>query len=323
MNRGFGIVLAVPIFFCATFSIMLLQYIDKETESWEEYVINYAIDYATDAAAEEMLEGVHIGTDYQQWGRVNSEPDTALKTFETIMLLTYDFPLTEKAYTQLDSGYVPIFCVAAYDGYYPYTLVKQPSSHGQYNMYLQGMQKLPYRLLKNGNYYALNLGYTDCRKLSNGKLTLAPLADEGITETDVREAVSKQITEDLTYRWQEYAVSVGREDVNIDFFPSSRTTVTVGNRRQVNAIEGPSVIAMIDGWDLNTTHNISAFTIGGSKLQVSRMVAGYVDSDGKKWYSYADLLPADFTTTHEIKDMFTSMTAAAEKGYYYDPFYMD
>lgn len=324
MNRGFGFILAIPIFFIAVFFVLQAQYIQEEQRLYEEYLVNYAIDYATEAAAQELLEQAHIGTDYQDWGRINTDPETAKTTFETMMLLSYNFPMTEKSYAMMESSYMPIFCVAAYDGYYVYT----EQENGDNDWALQGTNKIPYGLQKDAEtYLALNLGLDNCRKLSNGKLTIEQIADNGLSGDDVLYHINAAVADDLTYRYQEYLHSRAvqkndpRVENNIIYLPMGLTTMT-----QVNAIEGPTVISLIDNWDLNTTHEVSAFSIGGAKLEPARMVAGYTDKvTGQKWYAYADLLPAfdpDSPYELDIDNMFTSVTEAAKAGYYYDPVYM-
>lgn len=98
--------------------------------------------------------------------------------------------------------------------------------------------------------------------------------------------------------------------------------VQVTTFKRVNPIEGPTVLAFIDGWDFKTTHAISAFSIGGAQIEASRMVAGYeaINPDGSvtKMYAYADLLPEN----KHVIDMFTSVEEAAKAGYYYDPIFM-
>lgn len=326
MNRGFGFILAVPVFFIAIFFFLQVQNVQEEQQLYEEYIINYAVDYATEAAAQELLEQSHIGTDYQDWGRINTDPETAKKTFETMMLLNYGFPMAEKSYDMMESNYMPIFCVAAYDGYYVYE--EQKNEKGYYN--LQGTNKIPYGMEKNGAYFALNLGLDNCRMLANGKLTVEHLADHAITGKDVLYHVNSTVADDLTYRFQQYLHRRAMEkndprvDNNVIYLPMGLTTMT-----KVNAIEGPTVISLIDNWDLNTTHEVSAFSIGGAKLEPARMVAGYTVNDPnhgpQKWYCYADLLPGwgtDEFETLDIDNLFTSVTAAAEAGYYYDPYYM-
>lgn len=322
MNRGFGFLLAVPIFFIAIFFILETNYIQQETMNFEEYVLNQEVDYAVDAAAQELLEVVDIGTDYQDWGRVSVDPETALNTFQSMMLLSYDFPLTEKSYEMLSTNYIPIFCVAAYDGYYLYELQRT----GDNTYYLQGTNKLPYGYEKNGAYYALNLGLDNCRKLYNGRLTIEDLAKEGISKSEVLMQINGQLSDKLTYDFQEYqrARAYNENSFVLNrvavYIPQGLTTMT-----NVSAVEGPTVMAFIDGWDLNTTHSVDAFSIGGAKLEPQRMVAGYT-SGGVQYYAYADLLPGYEEGVEypvDIIKLFTTVTEAAKAGYHYDPKYMD
>ncbi len=322
MNRGFGFILAIPIFFIMVFTILQYQYVDEEQKLFEEYVLVQQVDYATDAAAAELLEQAHIGTDYQDWGRINTDPEVALRTFESIMLIDYNFPLTQKSYDMISNTYMPMFCVAAYDGYYVFEATRDTT----YGWRLQGTHKIPYGTEFGGNYYALNLGLDNCRRLVGGNFELKNMEECGISKERAMFEINSTVSDDLTYRVQEYEqkktldnnqTAPEYKDV---YLPVGLTTMT-----QINAIEGPTVISMIDQWDINTTHPISAFSIGGAKLEPARMVAGY-QRGGIKYYAYSDLLP-EFSEGSpyelDIIKLFTSVDEAAKEGYHYDPKYMD
>lgn len=309
MNRGFGFLLAVPLFFCCCLTLILVQEVRTEQMQLEEYVLKYAIDYSTDAAVEEMLNTAHLGQDYADKGKTNADPEVALSTFLNLMCLNYDLPLTDKAKLQIESGYIPVFCVAAYDGYYLYS----PTKDADGGYYLQCSLKQPYTYLKGNAYYTLTLGGDSVYKLQNGNLTKETLSSQGITEAEAYRAINATVSDALVYQFQE---STGKEGEYI-YIPSQMSTI-----KQVNPISGPTVLSFVDGWDLKTTHSISAFSIGGAQVEDARMVAGYVvvnaDGSSTKLYAYADLLPAGTP----IVDTFTSVEAAAREGYYYDAVYM-
>ena len=82
----------------------------------------------------------HLGQDYADQGRTNADPEVALTTFINLMCVNYDLPLTEKSKMQIESGYISVFCVAAYNGHYMYT----PTEDSEGGWYLQGSQKIPY-----------------------------------------------------------------------------------------------------------------------------------------------------------------------------------
>ena len=322
MNRGFGFILAIPVFFIAVMFLLEVQYIQEEQRLYEEYVVNFAIDYATEAAAQELLEQTDLGVDYQDWGRINVDPNAAKDTFEAVMLLSYNFPLTQKAHEMLESSYLPLFCVAAYDGYYVYELDKNDKS--LYNLW--STHKIPYGMERDdGAYFAFNLGLENLRKLDNGHLTIERVDANGFGPNDVLYYINSVVSDDLTWRFQEYLHQHAYDknnpfvENNIIYLPMSLTRMT-----SVNAIKGPTVFALIDNWDLNTTHEVSAFSIGGAVLEPARMVAGYT-INGQRWYCYADLLPEYGTPAFNslnIDNLFVSVTEAAKAGYYYDPVYM-
>lgn len=309
MNRGFGFILSVPILFIAILLMLLVHNVQQEQMQLEEYVLKFAIDYSTDAAVEEMLSMSHLGQDYADQGRTNADPEVALTTFINLMCMNYDLPLTEKSKMQIESGYIPVFCVAAYNGYYMYT----PTEDSEGGWYLQGAQKIPYAYEVGDKYYALNTGGDSVHLLQDGHLTKETIQSQGISKDEIYRQINSIVSDALMYQFQE---TTGRSGEFI-YIPSDLTTF-----KQVNPITGPTVISFIDGWDFKSGHAISAFSVGGAQLETARMVAVYegINSDGTttKLYAYADLLPEG---THII-DMFTSVEEAARNGYYYDPVYM-
>lgn len=310
MNRGFGLVLVIPILFlcfCLTAQITMVK---QEEEEMEEYVMSFAIDYSTDAAVAEMLNMSNLGQDYMNINKVNTDPQLALTSFLNMMCLNYDLPLTDQARLQIESAYMPIFCVAAYDGYYLYT-PKEDADHG---WYLQGSLKTPYTHVVGDKYYALNLGGENALLLQNGSLSKVTLDSQNIEKEEAYRQINSIVSDSLMYHFQ---TNTGRDNEFL-YFPASMTSI-----KKVNPIKGPSVLAFIDGWDFKTTHAVSAFSIGGARIKNARMVAGYTqDLNGMKikLYSYADLLPEDKADI--IAEMFTSVEEAAKAGYYYDSVYM-
>ena len=321
MNRGFGFVLAVPLFICCVLLMSVVKYVREETYAYHEYILNYAIDYATDAAAGEILEATDIGHDYQFYGRVNTDPEVALKTFQTCFLLSYDYPLTDKSYEMLETGYMPFFCVAAYDGFYLYEWHKD-NDRGHS---LQTPAKIPYQLVKNGKYHALNLGYETCYVLDNAKLKLRNLPDTGISKQDAKIRVNTLLSDALSTAYYNYATT-GAGDVPYQVeIPSDMSTM-----RMVLPVEGPSVISIIEEWDARTYRPISATSIGGARVEPSRQVAVYMRQNEPggpyiKYYCYADLLPKFQDENWEIQldDLLPTPEMAAQRGYHWDPRYME
>lgn len=188
-----------------------------------------------------------------------------------------------------------------------------PTKDSEGGWYLQGTQKIPYAYVVGDKYYALNLGGDNVHLLKDGQLTKATLASQGLEVKEVYRQINSIVSDALMYQFQ---LSTGRGGEFV-YIPSALTTF-----KRVNPIEGPTVLAFIDGWDFKTTHAISAFSIGGAQIEASRMVAGYeaINPDGSvtKMYAYADLLPEN----KHVIDMFTSVEDAAKAGYYYDPIFM-
>lgn len=302
----------MPLFFACLIIGYIIQNLKTEDMNFTEYVLALQVDYATDAATAELLEQADLGTDYQDWGRVIVDPDTALDVFTKVMCINYDWPMTDKAMLRMQTSYFPVFCVAAYDGYYIYQ--RHEAGNGEY--YLDSTPKIPYVYTDDVNkkYYALNLGYEYVHMLYNGSLTREIMANQGISVKTAQMQVNSQVSDDLMYRYQQVSIA-GNNNVNAVYIPMGLTTMTA-----VNAIEGPSVIAIVDDWDVQSIKPVDAFSIGGARLEPSRMVAGYQRTDGLFYYCYADLLPDGFV--NELTNLFTSVTEAAKNGYYCDPYLM-
>lgn len=309
MGKGFAIILFAPILFIALSLVAMVSIIQLEDTKLNEYVMSFAIDYSTDAATAEMLEAPNLGQDYGDAGKLNTDPDVALTAFVNFMCMNYNLPLTENAKMQVEDTYIPIFCVATYDGYYVYR--QRMGMDG--GVYMQSSLKMPYTYAVGDKYYALNLGVENALKLYNGHLTKVLLKNEGIAEEEVYRQINNHISDDLMYEFQK---TTGRGHEFL-YLPSKLTTMT-----KVNPVKGPSVLAFIDKWDIDTVHELSSFSIGGARIDKARMVAGYTgeNKDGTqiKLYCYADLLPKGAP----VDEMFTTVEAAAKAGYYYDPVYM-
>lgn len=313
MNRGFPFILAFPIFFLCILWLTLAKYAYQEQEKFDEYVLKFAIDYSTDAATEELLNMAHVGTDYIDLSRMNTDPEVALNTFVRVLCYNYDLPQTDKAHQMIRSNYMPVFYVVTYNGYYVYEL-KEDTEHG---WDLQGSIKYPFSYYKNGYYYSLNLGLQNCRKLEDGNLILKTLEAENMTAGEANRRINTLVSDEMMFSFQR-TTNRTSQFINV---PTELTTFS-----RVNPIKGPTVMAFLDGWDMSTLHPVSAFSIGGARIQISRQVACYereiTHIDGtkeiRKFYAYADLLPAGA----HILDLFPSVELAARAGYQYDHLYM-
>lgn len=300
MNRGFGIVLAVPIVFLSMLYLMLAQTATTESTRLDEYILSYAVDYATEGAVEELLSMAHLGQDYEETSKTNVDPDLALESFLNILCVSYGFPLNGVAAEEIASFYLPVFCVATYDGYYLYTWEQE---QGKYQ-YLQGSPKMPYSYSADGAYYALTLGEQYSYRLCNGTLLRVDNTEYGITNAMVRQVVNSHISDEITFAFQK---ATGRDSKFI-YLPTDLTTL-----KKTNPIQGTTVLAFIDGWDYATRKPISTFSVGGAAVDNARVIAGY-RKGSVKYYAYTDLVPTSIT----VIETFSTPTEAAEAGYYCD-----
>jgi hypothetical protein len=292
--------------------------INTEVESLEQFKLTRALNYSTDAAANEMLSGGHLGMDYADKNRMTLDPKVALDTFCDVFALNYDLPNGKITRELLQTAYLPLFTVAVYDGYYVYerhsSFITDPATmNDRNNKGLISTPKLPYSYRDlAGNYYALNLGLQNTIKFSDGKLSRVFTSAVGLTETEIKRQINMRVSDDLMWRIDKL-YEQGIKDTF--YIPYNMTTIY-----NTNSIEGPTVFAYINNFNMNTRYRLEEFSIGGTEIEEQRMVAAY-RAGGVKLYSYADLLPATFDLT-TVENMYASTMEAALAGYYHDAVYM-
>jgi hypothetical protein len=318
--------------------------LNDELERLEQFRLTKSINYAVDAAVDEMINTGDLGMDYVDIKKMTVDPRVALDTFISVFLLNYDLYYSDRSIVPQNLGtvygddnkntvlyqYLPVFIVAVYDGFYVFEESKLTTTGGV-GLLKQGIEdgvsypfvatpKLPYtyRDSYNGDLYALNLGLENCIKLSNGSMTKVDLpftCENGTKVFDVTENkvyINQRVSDEMMYRLDKHFE--GGFTSNF-YIPYEMTTIT-----SVNAIEGPTVLALLRDVDLTTRYKLSSFAIGGSEVENQRMIAAY-NRDGKDRYAYHDLLPAGFTSY--VIEMFTTPMEAAEAGYYHDELYMN
>lgn len=297
MGRSFALVLVAPALFLILSWLNILGLIQEDELLMNELLLAVSVDYAVDAATEEMLAASTIvsGTE------IEVNPDVAKSVFLSLMCLNYDLPTTQQAFMELETSYLPVFCVAAYDGYYLYT----PTVASDGGVYLQCSLKQPYSYWVGDTYYALNLGGETTYKLYDGALASVTLVGQGITANDVATIVNTTLSDVLMEAFQE---QTGRSNEFV-YIPTQMTTLA-----QTSAVEGPAVLAFVDNWDFRGTSAVSSFSVGGAQLTEVRQVAAYTTADGL-FYTYVDLLPITVTADR----LFTSEKEAAQAGYSCDP----
>lgn len=316
MSRIFGIFLFIPLYFLAMLSLYSVTLMNYENQSVEEFRLRKAVNYAIDAATAEMLETGDLGMDYANWGKITVNPGLASEAFANSFCINYGMQTNQQNRDLVQMAYTKLFVVCAYDGYYVYS-PKKVSEDGTYKF--TSTPKLPYSYHKGNNTYALNLGLVDCWRFSSNR-KLAKVKSP-LSEKETLSQINRHISDDFAYRLDQQYEHGWSKSL---YIPYEVTTVS-----STNSIDRPSVLAFIDDVDIVSAKSISAFGVGGAHVTQNRSVAAY-KRNGKKYYSYADLLPKDmYTATNPdgkktfIEEMYMTCQEAAEAGYYHDTLYMN
>lgn len=305
MNRITSVILIIPIYFVCMLFLLSMLVVKQESESLEKLRLTKAINYSTDAATAEMLGAGHLGMDYVDKNKMTVDPQEALDTFVQVFALNYDLSLGQENLEMIKNSYMPIFVVAAYDGYYVFEN-RRVNREGDFN--LVSTPKLPYRYkAPDGTLYALNMGLENSIKFDGGSLSKVPMP---ISEAEAMRVINSRISDDMLYRLDQ---SYAQGFESTFYIPHSMTTIS-----HTNAISGPSVLAFINNLNLTTRNKLSEFSIGGAQVEQARMVAAY-RRNGENYYAYADLLPEGV----DIVEMFTNVMDAAKAGFHHDSFYMN
>lgn len=300
-------------------------YQSKELKEIEQLKLSRAVNYCSDGAADAMLDTDDLGTDYKDLGGVKVNPQIALTTFTDLFMLNYGMSVNEENRQYVMMNFMPTFCVAGYDGYYIARHNKSYSDANGSSYDLAFEPKLPYTYKPNAastDYYALNMGGINCTRVQGNTMTNLTVRPPGLTsKEDVIGQINSTLTSAIGYAIQEEQKEANDEWSNNFFLPSNLTTYT-----GVQPVSGPSVMALLQNVDLTTGKKVSAFSIAGSRINIERMVAGYLrdagDSVNRKYYTYVDKLPPGITKDNAT-DMFTNILDAAKAGYRCDMQYFE
>ena len=276
--------------------------------------LSEAIEKANRAAANELLSVRDTDIDYEDYNNVKSDPQAALDIFIDIFLKNMGMSLSEENKQMVQMSYMPTFVVALTDGFYiaKHTKVRTGQSP-QYRM--EFSPKLSYAYEFNNETYSLIQGAKYHYTIeASGDVTRTPGLPPGISrETQVGEIIGRNITSAMKSTIDSYE-EVDNAGWSGNFYlPSELTT-----NSRVNAIDGPTVITLLQGVDISTVEPIDTYSITGNKLNTARSVVTYV-RNGIKYYSYHDKAPAGVT----IIQPYSSMYEAAINGYMADIQYME
>lgn len=315
-----GIAILLSLYFLGGLIIFFLRYIGQDIQEFEQLRLSYAVDYASDAAMWELLNSKDLSMDYSDFNNISADPNLALNTFVDVFSANYGMNFDKNNQAHIKMNFIPAFVVAMYDGFYIATLTlvsndlnypENRITNGDWDMKFS--PKIPYTY-KNGNTtYALNMNGESALKFKRPNLTKIEGLPPGIrTKKENLSEISRIISAYISSTINTIN-ETNTKWANTFYIPSSLTTYS-----GVNSIEGPSIIALVQNVDLATTKPISSFSVAGSKLEKSRMVAGYT-RNMKKYYCYVDKLPSHITA----ENLYPNEKEAAKAGYYCDLKYKD
>lgn len=306
MNRAFGFAMAVPLLFICFVYIITVNFVREEEQRMSEYILTYAIDYSTDAATEEMLDAANLHTDYTDLENIRCDPEVALDVFTQVMAYNYNLPNNNKSRETITS-YMPVFTVCTPDGFYIYKTVgiHDQTSWSKVTYDKAWSQKIPYMYNWGGRTVALNLAMKNVFLMNGNAYARVAFKDTGIGEAAALRSINQTISDTLITEFQKETGRIGEFIV----MPEEMTTLV-----QVNGVKGPSVLAFIDDWDMQTARSVSAFSIGGARIEEAKKYVAY-RRNGQQYYC----LDKWYTgTAAAVENIYVSMEEAARAGYYYD-----
>lgn len=281
-----------------------VDYARESKREIQEEKLDVGINYAVDAATEEMiLNTSSLDMDYADWERLTIDPEIALDTFLQVMLRNLGWSISDENIESFKTTNLPIFVVAAYDGFYVSRPTKISVSSGAYDQIFS--MKQPYLYSEGNEMYALNLGLNDC-KLFNGsniQKVNTPISKDfqkHYINTNISDTFMRVIYEETNM-----------EAAHTVYLPSDLTSIS-----RTNPVNAPTVLAYVNNLYLGPGNTIESFAIGGTRVVHQDFIGGY-RRNGIKYYAPTRLIPTGVV----IENVYENMTEAAKAGYYYDPLY--
>lgn len=304
--------------------LCFVRYSKDLSKAMQERELQVIVNYAVDAAVQEMInKSEDLGMDYDVEGYVNVDPEVGLETFVAMFLKAYDMSPSEENISLVRTRYIPVFCVAAYDGYYIATVknnITQPNGDKGYDLIFT--PKVPYVYEDNGKMYALNLAGGKCYRVDysnvaayNNKLTVASRWENPLTYDKTLAYINSQVSDAITRAVYEEMSGAVKGVIAIP----GRLSNIRGTMPIINTTAFAYVANIPTGWGGSS---VDVFGIGGSRINKTRWVAVWKDADGKKWYQYADTIlerEGAVWVKSNVIDYYNSPMEAALKGYYYHP----
>lgn len=295
--------------------LTFVHYSQDLSKAVQERELEVICNYAVDAAVDEMVDGSSdLNMDYDKNGYASVDPEVALDMFVTMFLKAYDMSPSEENIAMVRSKYLPMFCVAAYDGYY---IATEQNVYDNDSYDLRFTPKMPYIYENNGKVYALNLEGNNCCMVDYS----------GVTDNNTRLPLDRNCINPLSLDGNLKVINT----VVSDSLMNTAYDVMDGNVRgailipsvmgdvySTMPIKGITVFAYVAniplGWG---GESVDTFGIGGAQVKQADYVGVYTEG-GKKYYQFMNKLVRHNFDRSRIEAYYDSAEEAAKAGYYYD-----
>lgn len=312
---------------------------------FEQRMQDIQVNYAVDAASWMMLHDTpDIDIDYTEFSEIRVSPEVALETYLAVMVRGMGWGDSEQNRDYFEAVHMPFFIVAAYDGYYVYSVNRDLSeielNNGSkaistvypkiwspkipYAEYFGTDATKPTENLKYINMYTL--GNDHYERVSVSEETIAKVEYANMTPEPDDDTTSAKTTQrdlfvatELTDACQTalFAAKTNFDSQQI-IIPSSFSQWS-SNR----PVQYPTVITYMDVAGDMTKYNHVSFAIGGSRIEEGNYFITYLNEQGDKCYTKAmNRIDVETTRGLEILEVYTSAYECAENGYYFDVVYL-
>lgn len=305
MRRFMWVLLPLPITLYVLYMIMYVSMLQNMSQSANDAYANAIANYCSDAATAELLDTADLGLDYATTGEVTVDPELAIDEYGSTLCLALGYQPTEEMIDNVLRDHVKVLYVCGYDGYYVYQVDLVGGTDSR-NRALQGSFKMPYTYERESDnkLFALTLNGNKCWEFDPSVPSLKREQSSGLSQEMTNHIINTRISDDMNKRITDLYTDSANGWSNRVYLPSGLSTIS-----STNPITGPTVLALVDNIEGSL-----AFGIGGTKLEDTRKVAGYI-RDGRSYYCYVDQLPTNVTPS----DLFDSIDEAAAGGYSPDP----
>lgn len=290
MTKHFHVLLWIPLMYAVLFFVFWIRIYQNEIIAFEEYVLDIQSNYAADSAIEELLVASDLNQDYAEGDFITLEPSLAETDFAHTMCLDFGYIPTDVTMEEVKNKNIRTLVVCTYDGIYAYYKMQTETNSFE----LKQTPKIPYFYTDSdsGRQYCLTLnpdkGYWDYTVAGNYGLHGYDVYDVKPSEDLQKTAINEQVADVLNWALYETYAN-GKSGLTVSLPAISKTV------RGEQPINGPAVIAVVEGNKKVFSTYVTAESIGGAQLEDADKVIGYklynvpiyepyVDSAGNKYF---------------------------------------